>query len=265
MTEVEYKKFIEEKSDRKNFIQNYVNNIGLDCPVISIDGKNHLYVKFPASCYNSTFKIKTVIAHYDVFPGSPGANDNSSSVICILDWIQRLMQRKTFHNVRIIFTDGEELGENGVASQGAFALVQTFKRLGITNDDVFVFDCMGRGNVPVISETKLQNNVSSDFKNKMLMLESKAEKIIKTSARGRWLKLPCNYSDNASYLANGIPAVAITMLPSDEAELFMKTGAQPYTWKILHTEKDSYENLTGESFDITARILDNLADLKSLS
>lgn len=265
MTESDYRKFIDVNCDRKFFIQSYLNKMGLDCPVISIEGKNHLYVKFPVSQYDPSFKIKTVIAHYDVFPGSPGANDNSSSVVAMLDWAERLVNRKTFHNIRMIFTDGEELGSEGVAFQGAFALAKTFTRLGITKDDVFVFDCMGRGTVPVLCENNLKAQVPANFRNQMSLLESKVERILLTASRNKWLRLPCNYSDNASFLANGIPAVAITMLPSSEAELYMRNGEIPYTWKLFHTGQDNYESLNPESFEITARILDNLADLRSLA
>lgn len=260
----EFKKFIELDADRVKFIQKYLEGIGLNCPIIPIDGKNHLYVTFPKNQYNPLFKIKTVIAHYDRVPQTPGANDNSSSVYSFLRWAERLSVRTGTHNIRMIFTDGEELSSEGVASQGAFGLAKLFKRLGITNEDVFVFDCMGRGDVPVLTETVLPKNAPRAFVKDFCTLEERAESLIKSAAGGKWMKLPCNYSDNAGFIANGIPAVAFTMLPGQEIDAFLRASIKPLSWQKLHTMEDDFESLDEEAFEITARILDSLADLKTV-
>lgn len=260
-----FQQFISPECDRMKFIQTYLNSQGLEAPVIQLNGKNHIYVKFPLSQYNSMFKIKTVIAHYDRAAGTPGANDNSAAVFSILEWASRLNQCKTFHNIRIILTDGEEEGEAGVCDQGAFAVAEIFRRLNIVNDDIFVFDCMGRGCVPVICENNTPAAAGANFINRINELENKAEKIISQATAGRWYKLPTSYSDNASFLANGIPAVAITMLPSDEIDAYTKFNQTPKTWQLFHTQQDNLQSLTPQSFEITAKILDNLAQLKSLS
>ena len=260
----DFKEFIKPDADRKAFIQNYLNGIGLDCPVIQIDGKNHLYVSFPKNQYNSIFRVKTIIAHYDRVKDSPGANDNSSSVYAFLGFAKRLTERQGCHNIRMIFSDGEENGENGVASQGAFGLAKLFKRLGITKDDVYAFDCMGRGNIPILTESVIPKKAPGNFVKDFLELENRAEKIIKSASNNRWLKLPCNYSDNAGFIANGIPAVAFTMLPSEEADAFLRFGKKPDTWRRLHTMEDNFESLDENAFEITGRILDSLADLRTL-
>jgi len=258
-----YKQFISPQCDRAAFIQKFLNQYGLDCPVLSLAEKKHLYVKFPINQYNPMFKIKTVIAHYDRVEGSPGANDNSSSVFGMLLWAVRL-SKLPFHNVRIIFTDGEELGEDGINSQGAFALAQTYKKLGITNDEIYVFDCVGRGLIPIICNSKLPKNVHRGFLSKMNNLENKAEKLVSQASGGKWFKLDCNYSDNASFIVNGIPAVCITFLPGNEVDAYVKNGIVPYTWEMFHTEADNFENLTLPSFDLFAKILDLLAIQKTL-
>lgn len=262
--EDEFFQFISDDCDRKAFIQNFLNSAGLECPVVQIDGKNHLYVKFPKSQYNPIFKIKTVIAHYDRVPESPGANDNSSSVYALLLFAVRLAKRSQIHNIRLIFTDGEELGEGGVASQGAYGLARLFKNLGITNDDVYVFDCMGRGNIPVLTETHLPPGTSSVFVKNFSALEERAEKVLRKCTGGKWFKLPCNYSDNAGFIANGIPAVAFTMLPSAEVDGFMLKGEKPKTWQLLHTMEDDLRSLNEEAFEITERILDEIAELRTV-
>ena len=78
----EFQEFISPACDRAAFIQNYLAKAGIECPVMQIEGKNHLYVKFPRQQYDPMFKIKTVLAHYDRI--GCGANDNSAAVFCLL-------------------------------------------------------------------------------------------------------------------------------------------------------------------------------------
>lgn len=257
--------FIAPDCNRAAFIQNYLKAAGLEAPILHMEGKNHIYVKFPQSQYNPTFRIKTVIAHYDRI--GIGANDNSAAVFCLLEWAAQLarLASPAFHNIRLIFTDGEELGAaGGVAEQGAFPLAQVFRRLGITNDDIFVFDCMGRGDVPILTQTILPSKTPARFVKEFSSLEQRAASLLQTSTNGRWFCLPCNYSDNASFIANGIPAVAITMLPSAEVTAATQ-GQQPQTWQLLHTPDDNLESLTPQSFEIFYNILNNLAAMKTLA
>ena len=261
-----FKDFIAPDCDRVAFIQNYLKAAGLEVPILQMEGKKHIYVKFPQNQYNPTFRIKTVIAHYDRFPGSPGANDNSAAIFCLLEWAAKLAKVAggQFHNIRLIFTDGEELGAaGGVTEQGAFPLAQVFRRLGITSDDIFVFDCMGRGDVPILTQTILPRKASSKFVKDFSDLEGRAASLLQTSANGRWFSLPCNYSDNASFIASGIPAVAITLLPSVEVSSAAR-GEIPETWQLLHTPGDNLASLNPQSFEIFHNILNNLIALKTL-
>ncbi|MCR4734898.1 MAG: Zn-dependent exopeptidase M28 [Treponema sp.] len=259
----EFSDFIAPDCNRSAFIQNYLQKAGLEAPILQMDGKNHVYVKFPKSQYNPMFRIKTVIAHYDRI--GIGANDNSAAVFCLMEFAIHLSRQAGFHNIRLIFTDGEEIGgKKGVVEQGAFSLAQVFRRLEILNDDIFVFDCMGRGNIPVICKNKLPSGISKSFIKKQNQLELCAGKIL-SAAAGHFFTLPANYSDNAGFIVNGIPAVEITMLPSDEIELYLKTGSRPFTWQLFHTAQDNISNLTPYSFEITAAILGTLAAFKQLS
>ena len=281
---LEFEQFISPNCDRAVFIQNYLNKAGLEAPILQMEGKNHIYVKFPQNQYNPMFRIKTVIAHYDRV--GIGANDNSAAVFCLMQWAVELARvygaecmAGSFHNIRLIFTDGEELGaKGGIQEQGAFALAALFRRLSIADEDVFVFDCMGRGTVPIICQSYIPRAASKAFIKKYSELEQRAESIIRNTSNA-WLKLPTSYSDNAGFLANGIPAVAITMLPADEAEAYCRSllalkssvaqqGASklelPPTWKMLHTQDDNINNLTPDAFLIMQEILQNLAELKTI-
>lgn len=260
----DFRRFVALDCDRKSFIQEFLNRYGIDCPVMQIAGKNHLYVKFPMSQYNSMFKIKTIIAHYDRVPHSPGANDNSAAVYTILNWIAWVSKNPVCHNMRVIFTDGEELGEGGVNQQGAFALAQVFNRLGITKDEIYVFDCMGRGDIPIICQNDLPKNLPAKLVKGLNSLETKAQEILKAATGGKWFMLPASYSDNASFITNGIPAIAITLLPSEEVESYVRTKMSPATWKMFHTMNDSIENLTSKSYEVFFKILNQLAAAKTL-
>lgn len=259
-----FKDFIAADCDRLSFIQKFLNKEGLDTAVLPMEGKNHIYVKFPQKHYNPQFRIKTLIAHYDRI--GIGANDNSAAVFMMMQWAGSLLKvydKGGFHNIRLIFTDGEELGAGGVAEQGAFPLAQVFRKLGITHDDIYVFDCMGRGNVPILTQTLLPKGLSPKFVKDFSALGKRAQNLISLAGNGKWFTLPCNYSDNASFIANGLPAAAITILPSEDVDLVLK-GETPETWKRFHTPADNFESLTPQAFELTFRILNQLAMQKTL-
>lgn len=312
----DYKKFLEPQTNRRDFILNWLSARGVKTAVMPIDGHEHIYVVFPKESYSPLFKIKTVIAHYDIFPGSPGANDNTSSVFCLMNWAVRLFSSGIQHNIRLIFTDGEEIASGkqdfsasqpqlrsqphfqsqsesraqaaSVSAQGAFGLANVFKRLNIVDDDVYVFDCVGRGTVPVLSKSFIPKNAAQKFRGNFFSLESRISQILRSSCNGKFVSLPVPYSDNAGFLAHGIAAVAITMLPVDEANEYMFNLVRfpqledfilnhkvppameksflekmiPKTWQKFHTLHDNFSSLTEESFLLMEKILENLALLK---
>ncbi len=269
-----FETFISPKCDRKQFILDTLTKEGINCGVVPLGDSRHILVNFPLSSYNPMFKTKTVIAHYDRVESSPGANDNSAACFQIMDWAVKLSKMDAPHNVRIFFTDGEELGANGgVVEQGAYGIAAKFRNLGILNDDVYVFDCCGRGNIPVISMAG-KGVGGESFQKKFDTLVAKTENLLRTVSPQKWLSLPVPYSDNAAFLACGIPAVALTILPSEEATLYMESVQKtpnntaqsftPMTWQLLHTPQDDISTLTPEAFALMAAILDAIAASKSL-
>ncbi len=292
----EFYSYIEPNAPRADIIQEWLLKHGVKSARTVIDGKNHILVQFPKSQYNPQYKIKTVIAHYDRVEGSPGANDNSAADWQIMSWAVRLASYPMFHNVRIFFTDGEELGWNrGVTEQGAYGIASVFRRLGITNDDVYVFDSCGRGEVPILARTILPNGTSKAFVQQFNELYNRAQNILRRASPGRWMTLPVPYSDNASFLACGIPAVAITLLPAEEAVLYSREllhnknlelavmnressrqerlspdyveysykERMPLTWKLFHTPNDNVQSLTEISFRVMENILRVVAETKT--
>ncbi len=285
----EYIDFLAQDCDRTSFIVNYLEKRGVKSAVINIDERRHIYVNFPKEQYSGYFRIKTLIAHYDRVKESPGANDNSFAVFTMMNWAVALNEKNIQHNIRLIFTDGEEM--DALQGQGAFSLAGTFRRLGITNDDVYVFDCMGRGTIPVLQKPPILDKAKPEFKKKFNALFNKTQAILQTAAGGSWVTLPVSWSDNAGFIASGIPAVLVTMLPEDEASAYMmsltknpeledfvvnhKAPTQserelfssmiPETWKFLHSKKDSPESITAESAYVFERILNVIALFKGTS
>ncbi|MCR5171482.1 MAG: M28 family peptidase [Treponema sp.] len=294
-----FDKYIAPDADRLKFLQDYLLARSVQTSVVSVAGRKHLYVNFPSSSYNPRFKIKTILTHYDRVSGSPGANDNSAADFQIADFAVRLkkaIDRGAVPNIRIFFTDGEELGEGGVSSQGAFGLAELFKKLGITNDDVYVFDSCGRGQVAVLAQAGLgqAQSKNSSFAKKFISLFERTQNLLRTSCQNSWITLPVPYSDNAGFLALGIPAVAITLLPKEEVSDYQRAllsdknlesevmnchmddgpdklprfkyeEKMPVTWRLFHTPYDNALSLTEESFDVMRKILDTLAASRTLS
>lgn len=289
----EFATYLEPEAPRADIIQNFLKDHGIDSVKTVIDGKNHILVQFPSKMYNPQFKIKTVCAHYDRVAGSPGANDNSAADWMLMDWAVSLASMERFHNVRIFFTDGEELGWNtGVNEQGAFGIASVFKRLGFVNDDVFVFDSCGRGEIPILARQTFPENSSQSFLRSYNDLYERTQNILRRSCPGRWMSLPVPYSDNASFLACGIPAMAITMLPAQEAALYSREllndknlenavmnrsvskkerefsetpeysykERMPATWRLFHTQRDDIPSLTPGSIRVMGNILRTLAE-----
>lgn len=292
----EFYDYLECNDNRSDFIQNWLEKNGVHSDKILLDGKSHVLVQYGSRHYDSRFNIKTVVCHHDRVKGTPGANDNSAANWQIMNWAVRLNSYPEFHNVRILFTDGEELGwNNGVTEQGAFGIARTFSRLGFGNDDVYVFDACGRGEIPILARNSVGKNASSKFVNALYSLEQRTQDILRKASPSRWMTLPVPYSDNASFLACGIPAVAITMLPAYEASLYARRIVSdkyleetvlnresskarrisenipdysykqhlPDTWNLFHTEKDSADSLTEISFSVMSNILSVLASSKS--
>lgn len=277
--------FTQQNCNRKLWIMQKLASFGIEGIPIQTGSLCHILVKYKAEFYDPTFRQKTVLVHYDRVPNTPGANDNSAAVLQVLDWANRLSFLRQAHNVRIFFTDGEE-AKGGVKTQGSFALASLYKKLSPKLDDIFVFDCCGRGDVPIIASPTLDKK-HSQFNKSVMQLHERTVALLKEVSPQKWLTLPVPYSDNAGFIACGIPAVAITMLPQEEASLYMQSLSYkpnlidevlhkkrhdkeavsflPLSWRFIHTELDSPHSLTSISSQIMAKILDSLASQRVLS
>lgn len=279
-----FNEFLKEDCNRKQFILDYLSINNVKAVVMPVEQKEHIYVVFPKTNYDPYFKIKTVLIHYDRVKNSPGANDNSVAVFLAMNWAIKLNNYIGIHNIRLIFTDGEEASCDGVVSQGAYSLGKLFNKLGINNEYVFVFDCVGRGNIPVFSDCKISQKVNNKFIKNYSRLKNITFDLLKNSC-SNCINTIVPYSDNGGFIANGIPAIAITFLPQNEIDEFLFNLVKypqlenyvlnnsiekkeeyekliPLTWKLLHTPNDNINSLTKENWILVEKIFFNLANLK---
>ena len=213
--------FLEPAADRRAFITERLAAQGIPYRTVTLQDKTHIVITYRQSAYNPRFKMKTLIAHYDRAAGTQGANDNSAACVQLLLFAKTLLHKRDAHNIRIIFTDGEEAGIEGIKNQGAYRLGQGLRALSMQRDDIFVFDMCGSGDTLILSESGIYGR--DNRKTAALTdLHRRCCVYADAACRGRWLSLPTAYSDNAGLISAGLTAQVITVLPRAEAELLMR-------------------------------------------
>lgn len=277
--------FLEPAADRRTFITERLAAQGIPYRTVTLQDKTHIVITYRQSAYNPRFKMKTLIAHYDRAAGTQGANDNSAACIQLLLFAQTLLHKRDAHNLRIIFTDGEEAGADGIKNQGAYRLGQGLRALSMQQDDIFVFDMCGSGDTLILSESGIYGREKQKTA-ALTALHRRCRIYADAACRGRWLSLPTAYSDNAGLISAGLTAQVITVLPRAEAELLMRymprsealqrsiiTNAHvppdsplaaviPQTWQRMHTPQDRLETLTPQAFILVDKMLRYLAGVK---
>lgn len=133
-------------------------------------------------------------AHYDAFPGSPGANDNSSGMAVLLALAQELSRSGCDKAVEVVFFDAEESGRAG--SIAYLAECSSEEVAGMVNLDV-----CGYGDtlcVRCMKKTPLLRN----FTDKARLRRFDGEEVC---------YLPD--SDDKTFTKAHIPALSVAMLP----------------------------------------------------
>lgn len=295
-----FSSFLALDCNRIDFIDAWLTHHSIQHSVIKFGDKRHIVVRFPAAHYDPRFRMKTLVAHHDRALNTPGANDNSAACFQLMLFADELQKSSAFggqtftHNIRILFTDGEEaVGKQGIRGQGSFRLGVGLKSIGEENEDMFVFDATGSGDTLVISTAGISSAESGSVGEKLAILHEKALQIAKIVSPENWIRLPTPFSDNAGFLASGIPAQVVTVLPHEEAtnllmELSMGTEEEkkrinqaivlnshkkkderllsiiPKTWQRMHTPLDTQDFLTTDAFAIIRKFLLELARRKDI-
>ncbi len=287
--------FLKPGVNRVTFISNWLSLNSIPYHIVDLSGKKHIIVKFDNEQYDPRFRQKILISHHDRVVDTPGANDNSAACYQLLLFAKELHTsplpggQRIPHNIRIIFTDGEEAaGIEGIHGQGSYRLGKGLLQIGKSDEDLYVFDATGTGDTLVISTTGINIENGKPASKKLLKLHDGAIEIAKSVSPENWIQLPTPFSDNAGFIASGIPSQVITILPHEEAtklllalnkgteqqismltrQITMNTHKErtdlliqgiPETWLRLHTGSDTAEMLTKDAFTLIRSFLWEIA------
>ena len=270
--------FLKRGINRHDFIVSFLKERGVSSSSISFSTGRHILVNYPKQNYNTRYKQKIFIAHYDRLEGTEGANDNSAAVFILMNFALYLSTINFSHNIKIIFTDGEEAGREGLIFQGSYKLALGLRELNMEDSDIYIYDMCGRGDTLIFSLSGIYGRDRQkiapllDFHNQALSYAIEAG--IKSSS------LITAYSDNAGFIAAGLKAQLITVLPYEEVNILKKhlenpkdqifsnslidsilknkridetslfSSIIPNTWQKMHTPFDTLETLTDFSYNL---------------
>jgi len=132
-----------------NYIQNELTALGLSFEVQQTPAVANILVRLKGT---SDEKAVLLVAHYDSVPASPGAGDNGSAVVAILETLRALKSSQPLRNdVIALFSDAEELG-----LLGAKAFVYQHRWAGDVRL-VLNFDARGTSGPAIMFETSDKN------------------------------------------------------------------------------------------------------------
>jgi len=290
------KHFCEPECNRYDFLTNWLTKEEITFSVLPTGSARHILIRLDKiRPYLKRFYVKTLVAHYDRVADSPGANDNSASVIQLLHTINRLRSLKFAHNIQIIFTDKEELSPGEpVVNQGSFQLAHLFREKKINNCIFFVFDMCGIGDTLISGRAGLQLlklKYDSEVRYKkmyedMFHFSSSLSDLFLQFRDGEFFNLNSLFSDDLGFLLNRYPSLQISVLPYEQAALmkqkyfnikdedwgkvlekgmlseeyknFLKP-LLPKSWDSNHQKNDSVDKLDPEAFEIIDEFIFELA------
>jgi hypothetical protein len=205
-----------------------------------------------------------LVAHFDRVPDTPGANDNTASLVHLIRFLSSQEYSVLAHRPHVLFTDGEELTTCN-KSQGVLSLLKTNFRQLIAKAKTFVFDMTGKGDTFVLGSgsenlLKEQGLWEGSFKRQMEDNRRWARQVLSKAAPTGYVELPTPFSDDLAFLEQGLPAIQISMLPFKEAKLAQKNGLKPRpkAWSSMHQANDFPQDLYPEAFDLMAKLLEEI-------
>ena len=160
-------------------------------------------------------------AHYDNLEGSSGANDNASGVSVLIRLAQYISEIGA-ENVEIVLFDREEYGDHGSSAY--------IKAIGKDSIDIMInLDMCGYGDaITVLTKGNMGNSLLS----RLLTQEMIDEYRILTIDR-----LPTRFGDDDTFDSFGIPNIAITTMPRNEAILY-RDFVQKVFQRIEHAPEE---------------------------
>jgi len=148
-----------------------------------------------------------ISSHYDVVPGSLGANDNASAIAVTLELVRRLQQYNVRHlGLQFFFFDEEECG-----LKGSQAYVSAFGYRGMKG--LYNFEMVGRGDQLALWPLKTES------KGSLLSTLEKQCRLLSLPSH-RFDQLLSLTSDHASFRQAGLKdAFSITCISDQDLEV----------------------------------------------
>jgi hypothetical protein len=232
--------------------------------------------------------LLALAAHYDRVEGSPGVLDNSCACLQLVRLAASLSAPAAARpaapgaaapggaapggaapraraSLIIAFTDAEEAPGRGAAlSQGSYGLGRALKA-ALPPPPTLVLDVTGRGDRLVYS-TSAELLLSRAGRGLAAAAEGRSGLVglVLAAASRASLRAPLPvalpWSDDLGLTLGGLPALALSLLPEDEAALCAR-GGRPRTWDFLHGPDDGPVLAEDSAFALMAAFLAELVIL----
>ena len=207
-----------------------------------------------------TSKHQIVLAaHYDTFPGCPGANDNASATAVLYGVAQALWTKKLTHGLTLCIFDEEETD-----CIGSRAYV---KKHGVSDVKAMIdLELVGNGQVvglwPALKETPLLRTFKTVLKRRKQPYETGGE-------------LPMFWADYLPFREAGADSICMSLIPKKEVEQIRPFVTQnrylvglkvalglmkiPPFFKTYHTPHDTADKLSEKSLQRATGIIVDVA------
>lgn len=250
--------FCDPQADRLQVLVQVLHRAGIPFELVKTGAFRHVQVRGRRPERPQPGE-KVLIAHYDRVAGSPGANDNGASVWALVDYLRRPFKPA----LRVVFTDGEELGPGqGAADQGSYALALHWGP--VPGLFPVVFDMTGIGDTVVLGHLgeelirRTRPGTPPTELDDYARTRLGARRWLATCGAGDTVEVNTPFSDDLGLFLAGIPAVQVSLLPRKEALAYRRSGTLPPSWSSMHTADDRPEALWPSSHDLMAGLLEKL-------
>ncbi|MCX7983885.1 MAG: M28 family metallopeptidase [Bacteroidetes bacterium] len=202
------------------------------------------------------FKKIVLGAHYDVYEGSPGANDNGSGVAVALGLLKYFRDREMKHSLEVCFFDKEEQG-----LWGSMNYIKNFaigaKHLAYINIDV-----VGAGNEIFIGPIG-----GGDDANLMPIVREAMRKLpFKYVERSEY-----PYSDYVPFAAVKLENISISVVPEGDADKLIQyerargmtdtLSTSPRLLSIIHTPEDRATYVSPHSLKLAFEFVREIVEI----
>ncbi len=257
-----YVKELEGKSNiqRKQITTDILSKLGVS---YKLEEYNYLFYKGEniIVTFGKGTKEILVVTHYDVAEGSPGANDNASTIAVVFDVIKKLKNKKIKNKIRFIIFGDEEKGCIGSRAY--------IKKHGIKSIiAVYNMELVGMGDMigiwPVTKEV-IESKVLLNLKKTIKKLGYNYEEAG---------KLPLFFGDYLPFREAGIKdSFCISIIPKKDLKaiikfaetsralimpkLMLKIAKIPKFFQLYHSSEDKSKYLNESALRMTSDVLYN--------